>query len=56
MPAAYLTTPAGESVGEEREGDADCSVDVVKTRLQVEARKGDTHYKGVMDAFAKICE
>jgi len=38
MPSAYLTTPA----------------DVVKTRLQSEARKGDTHYKGVLDAFRKI--
>ncbi|KAJ7195555.1 mitochondrial carrier domain-containing protein [Mycena haematopus] len=38
MPAAYLTTPA----------------DVVKTRLQVEARKGQTHYKGLVDAFATI--
>jgi len=38
MPAAYLTTPA----------------DVVKTRLQVEARKGQTVYKGVTDAFVKI--
>ncbi|KAI0059505.1 mitochondrial carrier [Artomyces pyxidatus] len=38
MPAAYLTTPA----------------DVVKTRLQVEARKGQTHYKGLTDAFTKI--
>ncbi|KAH8927521.1 mitochondrial carrier [Atractiella rhizophila] len=38
MPAAYLTTPA----------------DVVKTRLQTEARKGETNYKGIMDAFAKI--
>ncbi|KAI0715020.1 mitochondrial carrier [Earliella scabrosa] len=38
MPAAYLTTPA----------------DVVKTRLQVEARSGQTHYKGLADAFAKI--
>ncbi|KAJ7193332.1 mitochondrial inner membrane protein [Mycena pura] len=38
MPAAYLTTPA----------------DVVKTRLQVEARKGQTHYKGLRDAFVKI--
>ncbi|KAG7452245.1 mitochondrial carrier [Guyanagaster necrorhizus] len=38
MPAAYFTTPA----------------DVVKTRLQVEARKGQTHYKGLQDAFVKI--
>lgn len=38
MPAAYLTTPA----------------DVVKTRLQVEARQGQTHYKGLTDAFVKI--
>ncbi|KAI0275134.1 mitochondrial inner membrane protein [Gloeopeniophorella convolvens] len=38
MPAAYLTTPA----------------DVVKTRLQVEARKGQTTYKGLTDAFTKI--
>lgn len=38
MPAAYFTTPA----------------DVVKTRLQVEARTGQTHYKGLADAFVKI--
>ncbi|KZT72887.1 mitochondrial carrier [Daedalea quercina L-15889] len=38
MPAAYFTTPA----------------DVVKTRLQVEARTGETHYKGMADAFVKI--
>ncbi|KAG6879564.1 hypothetical protein C0992_001391 [Termitomyces sp. T32_za158] len=38
MPAAYLTTPA----------------DVVKTRLQVEARQGQTNYKGLRDAFVKI--
>lgn len=38
MPAAYLTTPA----------------DVVKTRLQVEAKKGQTNYKGLRDAFMKI--
>ncbi|KAI0734392.1 mitochondrial carrier [Fomitopsis betulina] len=38
MPAAYFTTPA----------------DVVKTRLQVEARTGQTHYKGMADAFVKI--
>ncbi|CAL1694532.1 unnamed protein product [Somion occarium] len=38
MPAAYFTTPA----------------DVVKTRLQTEARTGQTHYKGMGDAFAKI--
>lgn len=38
MPAAYFTTPA----------------DVVKTRLQTEARSGQTHYKGMADAFSKI--
>ncbi|ODV57837.1 citrin, partial [Ascoidea rubescens DSM 1968] len=38
MPAAYFTTPA----------------DVVKTRLQVEARKGETVYNGIIDAFRKI--
>jgi len=38
MPAAYLTTPA----------------DVVKTRLQVEARKGQASYRGLTDAFTKI--
>ncbi|KAG2022896.1 carnitine/acyl carnitine carrier [Coprinopsis cinerea AmutBmut pab1-1] len=38
MPAAYLTTPA----------------DVVKTRLQVEARQGQTRYNGLVDAFVKI--
>ncbi|KAF3938690.1 Mitoferrin-1 [Dactylella cylindrospora] len=32
MPAAYLTTPC----------------DVIKTRLQVEARKGETHYRGLV--------
>lgn len=35
---------------------ADVFVDVVKTRLQVEARKGQTHYKGLTDAFVKICK
>ena len=29
--------------------------DVVKTRLQVEARKGQSTYKGLLDAFVKIC-
>ncbi|KAH8099839.1 mitochondrial inner membrane protein [Cristinia sonorae] len=38
MPAAYLTTPA----------------DVVKTRLQTEAKTGQTNYKGMADAFSKI--
>ncbi|KXN72465.1 mitochondrial carrier [Conidiobolus coronatus NRRL 28638] len=38
MPAAYLTTPA----------------DVIKTRLQVEARKGETTYNGIVDAARKI--
>jgi hypothetical protein len=31
-------------------------LDVVKTRLQVEARKGQTHYAGLRDAFVKICK
>ncbi|KAJ3055596.1 mitochondrial aspartate-glutamate transporter agc1 [Rhizophlyctis rosea] len=38
MPAAYLVTPA----------------DVIKTRLQVAARKGETTYTGITDAFRKI--
>ncbi len=38
MPAAYLVTPA----------------DVIKTRLQVQARKGETVYNGIMDAAVKI--
>ncbi|XP_013779332.1 calcium-binding mitochondrial carrier protein Aralar1-like [Limulus polyphemus] len=38
VPAAYLVTPA----------------DVIKTRLQVQARQGQTTYSGVMDAFRKI--
>ncbi|KAI9218590.1 mitochondrial carrier domain-containing protein [Blastocladiella britannica] len=38
MPAAYLTTPA----------------DVIKTRLQVEAKKGQTSYNGLLDAARKI--
>ena len=38
MPAAYLTTPC----------------DVIKTRLQVEARKGDTQYTGLRHAAQTI--
>ncbi|RKP03328.1 hypothetical protein CXG81DRAFT_4512, partial [Caulochytrium protostelioides] len=38
MPAAYLVTPA----------------DVIKTRLQVAARSGETTYTGIRDAFVKI--
>lgn len=38
MPAAYLTTPC----------------DVIKTRLQVEARKGDTAYTGLRHAAQTI--
>lgn len=38
MPAAYLTTPC----------------DVIKTRLQVEARKGDTTYTGLRDCARKV--
>lgn len=38
MPAAYLTTPC----------------DVIKTRLQVEARKGDTTYTGLRHAAQTI--
>ena len=38
MPAAYLTTPC----------------DVIKTRLQVEARKGDTQYNGPRDVVKKV--
>lgn len=32
------------------------ALDVVKTRLQTEAKTGQTHYKGMADAFAKICK
>lgn len=62
MPAAYLTTPCGEfkwlkrvhaSVGGNVD---DAFIDVVKTRLQTEARKGQSNYKGVVDAFGKICK
>lgn len=38
MPAAYLVTPA----------------DVIKTRLQVQARQGQQTYAGISDAFTKI--
>ena len=38
MPAAYLTTPC----------------DVIKTRLQVEARKGEATYSGLTDCARKI--
>ena len=38
MPAAYLTTPC----------------DVIKTRLQVEARKGQATYNGLLDCAQKI--
>ena len=38
MPAAYLTTPC----------------DVIKTRLQVEARKGDQVYTGLSDCARKV--
>ncbi|KAK3702412.1 mitochondrial aspartate-glutamate transporter agc1 [Vermiconidia calcicola] len=38
MPSAYLTTPC----------------DVIKTRLQVEARKGETAYTGLRDAASKV--
>ena len=38
MPAAYLATPC----------------DVIKTRLQVEARKGQTHYRGLIHCASTI--
>lgn len=38
MPAAYLTTPC----------------DVIKTRLQVEARKGEQIYSGLLDCAKKV--
>lgn len=38
VPAAYLVTPA----------------DVIKTRLQVQARAGQSTYTGVLDAVRKI--
>jgi len=61
MPAAYLTTPAG-AVTFCRQLMKKTNVyiwhvtDVVKTRLQVEARKGQTTYKGLADAFTRICK
>lgn len=56
MPAAYLTTPAGKnSVPLLSLPLTGIFLDVVKTRLQVEARQGQTHYKGLTDAFVKIC-
>ena len=60
MPAAYFTTPAGqydESVHHpEILTRGFPRADVVKTRLQTEAKTGQTHYKGMLDAFSKICE
>ena len=57
MPAAYLTTPAGElSLINGAAEFTNHYPDVVKTRLQVEARKGQTTYKGLTDAFVKICK
>lgn len=62
MPAAYLTTPAGTLAFDQHMmliAFLQCPslniIDVVKTRLQVEARKGQTHYAGLRDAFVKIC-
>lgn len=40
MPAAYFTTPA----------------DVIKTRLQAEAKQGQTSYRNVGHAFTSIRE
>lgn len=40
VPAAYLVTPA----------------DVIKTRLQVKARRGQQTYRGVIDCFRKILQ
>lgn len=57
MPAAYLTTPAGKFSFQHPRYTLLIwyfSLDVVKTRLQVEARKGESHYKGLVDAFKKI--
>jgi hypothetical protein len=65
MPAAYLTTPAGAMsfegsiyIWEQRLNTNTILglTDVVKTRLQVEARKGQTTYKGLTDAFVRICK
>ena len=60
MPAAYLTTPAGNFLfigcfGTSSDLTDVYTLDVIKTRLQVEARKGQTHYAGLRDAFVKIC-
>jgi solute carrier family 25 aspartate/glutamate transporter 12/13 len=57
MPAAYLTTPAGLCLSPYMKGsNTTHHLDVIKTRLQVEARSGQTHYKGLTDAFVKICK
>jgi len=62
MPAAYLTTPAGavtfcrHCLWKKTNVYIGYMTDVVKTRLQVEARKGQTTYKGLADAFTKICK
>jgi hypothetical protein len=57
MPAAYFSTPAGMMcyVNYCPSLPHSCSIDVVKTRLQTEARAGQTRYHGLRHAFVTIC-
>jgi solute carrier family 25 aspartate/glutamate transporter 12/13 len=54
MPAAYMTTPFGEWHICQTVDKRSSRLDVVKTRLQSQARAGETVYKGVLDGLRKI--
>src|SRR5688572_12995252 len=59
VPAAALVTPGGINLGIDQY-DCYCIIpctfkaDVIKTRLQVAARAGQTTYSGVVDCFRKV--